>query len=109
MIVSHSYANSQLAGFGGTWEDWCDGKFSNDPTNLGKCKAWSVFPPWTDAGALMRGIPKSGSILPQPPVEPDYTPPGYTPGGVAAKSSGLLYVGLGVAALGILAVVAGRK
>lgn len=84
MIIQDYY------GFGGTWENWCDNKFANDSSNLAKCKAWAPFPPWTDLGALMRGIPKPESVVvsvlqpsaPQPydkPTEPSVPAPTTAP------------------------------
>ena len=69
----------RLSGFGGAWEDWCDQKFPSDPTNLTKCKAWGPFPPYTDVGAIMRGIPKPSSLVvsilqPSAPVPYDEPP-----------------------------------
>lgn len=64
MIVQRQLS---LKGFGGTWESWCDSKFPGDPGNLQKCKAQPFGPltlaPWTDVGAIQRGIPKPESFI----------------------------------------------
>lgn len=96
MIIS-SYRG--LGRFGGAWEDWCDQKFANDPVNLGKCKGWAPFAPWTDVGAAIRGIPKPGSLLnvlnpgqgapPAPPPEPQTG----SAGAIGAASKGVLLAG----------------
>lgn len=54
-MLINSYG--RYAAFGGTWEDWCDQNYANDPANLSKCKSWAPFAPWTLAGKTIRGLP----------------------------------------------------
>lgn len=64
MLVQRSLS---LRAFAGDWETWCDNKFPADPGNLQKCRAQPFGPltlaPWTDVGAIQRGIPKPESLI----------------------------------------------
>lgn len=110
--------------FGGEWEDWCASKFGNDPTNLAKCNSkpmgFVTLPPWTDVGALQRGIPKPGSVIvdtfgPQadsasiapPPSAPSSSSSsaGSDVGDLFGVPKKVLLIGAGVLAVGVLAIV----
>lgn len=51
---------------GGDWNAWCDCAFPAgvDPANNGKCKSWRPGAPWTVVGAMLRGIPQTGTGAP---------------------------------------------
>src|SRR5687768_4422810 len=67
MIVNRVAGRRGFGAFGGEWETWCDNKFKSDPENLVKCKSQPMGPftlaPWTDVGAIQRGLPKPSSLL----------------------------------------------
>lgn len=52
-----------LGALGGEWEDWCANNVPGAKTaaagwykgDVAKCQKWSISPPWTNAGAIMRG------------------------------------------------------
>jgi hypothetical protein len=109
-MIYNNYAQDRFrrrgyAGFAGAWEDWCDTKYAADPGNLSKCKGWSPFAPWTDAGALMRGIPKSGSLIvsmlqPTPASLPTTSMPPVSTEAMGTSKT-MLMIGGGLLALGV--------
>ena len=90
-------AGSGFAHFGGAWEDWCDQKYgpngsSPNPELLAKCKVSIPFlAPWTQVGRTMRGLPSVDPISSGAPVS--------GAGLIGGASSGMLFVGLGLAGL----------
>lgn len=64
MIITRQVS---MSAFSGAWETWCENKFKGDATNLTKCQSQPfgpfTAPPWTDAGAIQRGLPKPQSLL----------------------------------------------
>lgn len=111
MIVDEVFSRTAYAGFSDAWEDWCSKKFAGSPELIAKCNSkpmgFLTLAPWTDVGALQRGIPKGGLV--------DAATGLLTGGGGAAAGSvppaqdagifGLppqvMWLGLGVFAIGV--------
>lgn len=123
MIVSTvDVPRSRFMGFGEmSWEEWCDKTWGGNPELLSKCKSkpWGVLSaaPWTEVGALQRGIPKSNPSLVTDIISAaggSFTPGGNQPinvttDGIFGIPRMVMYVGGGVLALGLLAAVATRS
>lgn len=67
MIINRQLS---LGALNGDWETWCDNKGAQGafgPEMVAKCKSQPFGPftlaPWTDVGALQRGLPKPESLL----------------------------------------------
>ncbi len=120
MIVAN---RPQFRSFGGTWETWCENKFSGDAENLTKCNAKPYGPltlaPWTDVGALQRGIPKNSLLstvvtaASAPATEEEAV---YEPRATSASGEGLfgvprmaLYAGAAVLVVGVVAFSMTKK
>lgn len=112
---------------GGDWNAWCDCMFSgnrNVDPNLAKCKAPMIFAPWTELGALARGIPHYGTkVLPNVLID-QLNPGGGAGSGANQQQQGqvdpsgegifgipktMALVGGGVVLLGTVAFFATRK
>lgn len=108
-----------LAGFGGTWEDWCDVNYYT-PENNTKCKECPerlpVFgnclsgAPWTMLGKQRRGLPSQTDLERLGPAggteEPFPNVPPNTPATESwfEKNKMLVFAGGGVLVLGLLAL-----
>lgn len=118
---------TKLESFGGAWEDWCANKYSNDAINLNKCNSkpmgFLTLAPWTDVGALQRGLPKPGAFIVDTfgpgtsPTSPVETPAGTEPadddeiniGGLFGVPKKALWIGVGVLGVGLAAVLLTKK
>ncbi len=111
-MIFNSYrgysAGSGFASFGGPWEDWCDQHYgpngsTPDPTLLAKCNTNIPFiAPWTVVGRSMRGLPASDAgVATAPPVS--------GAGLIGGASSGILYIGLGLAGLALVMTMRKRR
>ncbi len=112
------YVQTDLGAFGGEWETWCEQKYPGDPAMIAKCQSQPFGPltlaPWTDVGALQRGLPKPQSLLVNL-VGGAATPSTSAPM-VTNSSEGLfgiprtaMLAGLGVLAVGVGAMLIAKK
>lgn len=116
--------DAQLGGLDGAWETWCDQKYPGDAAMIAKCKAQPLgflsSPPWTDVGALERGLPKDSIIntifAPPSPAPPPVVNPGpLYPTGTANVASlfgvpkTVLIAGAVILAVGVGAVVMSKR
>jgi hypothetical protein len=101
---------------------WCASKFPHDPTMQAKCSVntlpMSLSPPWTDLGAILRGIPKPGSLIVglvgggqgSPGYTPRAPPPSSSSGsGIFGIPSTIMLAGGAVLAIGVGAMVLSRR
>lgn len=99
--------------------DWCANKFPGDLAMQAKCSQnafpMSVSPPWTDLGAILRGIPKDsllvgavqgGSGYQPPPPRPSSGSPGA---GIFGIPTAIMIAGGAVLAVGVGAMVLSRR
>jgi hypothetical protein len=115
----------RFMGFGDmSWEAWCDQTWGSNPEINQKChnKPWGIMSaaPWTEVGAIQRGIPKLNPSLVTDFLSVVGTGGAATPaqsGGFFSTSGNgifgipkmVLYVGGGVLVLGVIASVATRR
>lgn len=94
---------------------WCDEKYPAPQDNK-NCKG-CMLPPWTDVGAVVCGLPKAGlvamatSLATSTPGAPS-VPPGAPPSteeGIFGLPKTVVYVGGGVLALGVVAMVLAKR
>jgi hypothetical protein len=93
-----------------SWETWCQNKFASDGVNLQKCMSkpfpiGTFSPPWTDIGAIARGIPKPSSFLVN--LVGGGTPTPVVSTAVPASQAGLFGVPRTIAIAGALVLVGG--
>ena len=100
--------------------EWCANKFPGDLAMQAKCSQnsfpMSLSPPWTDLGAILRGIPKN-SLLVDLATQAQgggtvYSPPPVAPAsgdGIFGIPNTIMIVGGGVLAIGLGALVLSRR
>ena len=122
MIYNNYSPRRNYSGFGASDGDvatWCQNKFPNDPTLQAKCSAnnfpISISPPWTDLGAILRGIPKSSALVDLvnagaggSTYPPGYIPPPVDPG-IFGIPTTILVAGGAVLAIGVGAMVLSKR
>ncbi len=115
---------------GGSWDVWCDCMYpaSADPALNAKCRgkpmSFLTLAPWTDVGAVQRGLPKEIDPLTQGLLSAAGIKPQISPGapqaaaatrttvaaaGIMGLSQSTLWVGGAVLALGVGALLYSRR
>lgn len=94
MLVQRSMS---LRAFAGSWETWCDNKFPGDAATIQKCKSQPFGPftlaPWTDVGAIQRGIPKPESFIVNAVTGGGAPPPGDSGSGDGGMAQASMFSG----------------